>query len=186
MKHILTALVILSIFSCQSQAQEDWQKLTKNKDGFYTSLPGGFKAKFPKEPIHTEREVDAGAWKAIDHSFRYYENKYLMFVVSFMDFPSSYIKKLNSELLIESTVDQMIAATNNTKIIEKKKKQTENGQEIYFELASNDPSIGGFTYGRVILVDNRLYKVVYGGTSRGQPKTDQIDFVTKFKVIRKK
>lgn len=186
MKHISTILVTLCFLSCQSQSANNWENLSLDREGFYISEPGKFKAKFPEKPTHFEREVNAGTWKAVDHLFQYNENEYLMYSVSFMDFPESYLRKLNTELLLESTVDQMIATSNDSKIVKKEIRQHENGQEIYFELVSNDPSIGGFTYGRVILVENRLYKVIYGGTNLENPDSDQLAFITEFEVTEKK
>lgn len=183
MKYISTILFTLSFLSCQTQTLNDWENLTHSSDGFYISEPGRFKAKFPGKPTHVEREVNAGSWKAIDHLFQYNGNRYLTYVVSLMDFPESYLAKLDTELLLESTADQLIAASNDTKIVTKEVRQNENGREIYFKLVSKDPSIGGFSYGRVILVGNRLYKVIYGGTKLGKPDSDQLAFITEFEVI---
>ncbi len=180
MKQFLTTfLFIISNFIILF-GQNNSGELVQLNTGEWKSEKLNFIVNFPSRPnyIDNSKVYTNGI---TEHIFQYNENKYLSYSLVCNIYPETYTQSINRKEVLDNLLNQY-AATMPSIIVKKEYKNTENTKELYFEFKSKDTSVGGFVYGRIIIYKNKIYRLIYGGTSLGNHKDENLKFITDFNL----
>jgi hypothetical protein len=142
----------------------------------YYAEEAGFQIAFPKDPEVVSKELDTGSKTLQVNEFTSQTNN-VFYSVSYMDFPKKW-RWVGSKTLLKKAVDLIVQHTDQAELVGKRITSHKNLPAIDFLYKQGNDEVKG----RLVLVNNRLFKLTIAYPSSLSEKLQQDIFLESFEL----
>ncbi len=173
------ALLMASLFSkALFQFPQEFQRTFSAQQGWmeYTSPTGDFTAIFPGEPEVNEMQFPIPKTnKSLDYSEYRSDEKKVTYSIGVLEIPSKW-RIFSSSTILKNALKVVVENLDNAQLLNKKSLQHDGYPGLDFTIELDDHEIKG----RLILVDEKLYKVEFSHEHDTLESTQELAFIESF------